>query len=297
MLRVRGRGLLPRTRHLPPRTNRAMPLVITPLPLGDSAPRAIDLAGILPERVVGLALADVAALAITADESRCRIGDLFSVSGDTIDATIDCHGDFSRVHFVAAGMRSGRMRVAGPVGRHAAAGLAGGRLEVQGDAGDWLAAEIAGGDVLVSGDAGHNVAGALPGSVSGGRGGHVLIGGSVGDLAASRLRRGVVAVAGGCGAGAALEMRAGTLVVGGRVGSHPGLGMRRGSVVALADRPVPPATFRGGSSWRPAFLPLLLRWLDRAGFRPAAAASAVDSWRQWHGDTLAGGRGELLHPA
>lgn len=277
-----------------------MPLVLTPLPLGDGGPLAIDLVGIVPERVAGLSLADVAALTIAADGGFCEVGDVFAVSGATLDSTIDCHGDFSRVHSVAAGMQSGRMRVAGHVGRHAAAGLRGGRLEVGGDAGDWLAAEIVGGDVMVAGAAGHNVAGALPGSASGGRGGrggHVLIGGSVGDLAAARLRRGVVAVAGDCGVGAAFEMRAGTLLVGGRVGPQAGLGMRRGSVVSLADRPVPPVTFRGGSAWRPAFLPLLLRWLDAAGFRPAGAALAVGKWRQWHGDVLAGGKGELLHPA
>jgi formylmethanofuran dehydrogenase subunit C len=274
-----------------------MPLVLTPLPLGDAGPLAVDLAGIVPERVAGLRPRDVAALAIRADGRRCEVGEVFAVAGDAADAIIECRGDFGRVHRVAAGMRSGVVRVAGHVGRHAAEGLAGGRLEVQGDAGDWLAAEITGGDVAVAGDAGHNVAAALPGSRVGGTGGLVVVGGCVGDLAAARLRRGVVAVAGGCGAGGGFEMHAGTLVVGGRVGSHPGLGMRRGSVLALTDRPAPPATFRSGRAWRPAFLPLLFGWLGRAGFGPAAAAAAVASWRQWHGDSLAGGRGELLHPA
>jgi formylmethanofuran dehydrogenase subunit C len=92
-------------------------------------------------------------------------------------------------------------------------------------------------------------------------------------------------------------MRAGTLAVAGRLGPHPGLGMRRGSVLALTDRPAPGATFRRGTAWRPTFLPLLLQWLGQCGFGPADAALAVPAWRQWHGDALAGGRGELLHPA
>ncbi len=274
-----------------------LPLVLNPLPFGDAGPLSVDLAGILPERVRGLRPAEVAALAILADGRRCEVGDLFAVAGDATDAVIECRGDFSRVHRVAAGMRSGTVRVAGNVGRHAGEALAGGRLEVRGNAGDWLAAEIAGGEVMVAGDAGHNVAGGLPGSSLGGTGGLVVVGGSVGKLAASRLRRGVVAVAGDCGAGGGFEMHAGTLVIGGRIGGQPGLGMRRGSVVALTDRPLPPATFRAGRAWRPAFLPLLFQWLARAGFGPAAAAGAVAAWRQWHGDALAGGRGELLHPA
>lgn len=276
-----------------------MPLILAPLPLGDAGPLAVDLVGIVPERVRGLKPAEVATLPIVADGRNAAVGDLFAVeaTGDRADDTIECRGDFSRVHRVAAGMRSGTMRVAGSVGRHAGAGLAGGRLEVRGHAGDWLAAEIAGGEVFVAGDAGHTVAGALPGSRLGGTGGLVVVGGSVGDLAASRLRRGVLAVAGDCGSGGGFEMHAGTLVVGGRLGKHAGLGMRRGSVVVFTDRPEPPPTFRSGRAWQPAFLPPLLRWLVRAGFGPAAAAMQVGSWRQWHGDFLSGGRGELLHPA
>lgn len=275
----------------------SMPLILAPLSPGGRPPMSIDLDGIVPERVAGLAASDVALLPITADELPCQLGQLFDVSGNASDGVLECRGDFSRVHRVAAGMGSGLIRIVGDVGRHAGEGMRGGRLEVAGSAGDWLAAEIAGGEVVVAGDAGHNVAAALPGSPMGGTGGLVIVGGSAGDLAAARLRRGVVAVAGGCGAGAGFEMRAGSLVVAGPLGSHPGLGIRRGSVISLADRPVPPATFHRGVVWRPAFLPLLFRWLSSQGFAPAAAALRVASWRQWHGDSLAGGRGELLHPA
>lgn len=274
-----------------------MPLVLEPLPHGPAAPRSIDLGGLVPDRIAGMGLADVASLAITADGRPSRVGDLFAITGDTADATIECQGDFARVHYVGAGMQAGTVRVHGSVGRHAGEGMAGGRLEVSGNAGDWLAAQIAGGLVVVAGNAGHNVAAALPGEPLGGRGGLVLVGGSAGDLTAARLRRGVVAVAGDCGAGAAFEMRAGTLAVGGRLSAQPGLGMRRGSVLCLSHRPAPVATFRRGAAWRPTFVPLLLQWLRQCGFGPANAALAVPAWRQWHGDVLAGGRGELLHPA
>jgi formylmethanofuran dehydrogenase subunit C len=89
-------------------------------------------------------------------------------------------------------------------------------------------------------------------------------------------------------------MRAGTVVVAGRVGPHPGLGMCRGSLVALADQPAIPATFQRGRAWTPPFLGLLLGSLARAGFRPASPVPG--RWRQWHGDLLAGGRGEILCP-
>ncbi|MBM4013057.1 MAG: formylmethanofuran dehydrogenase subunit C [Planctomycetes bacterium] len=290
--RARGHAFFSRSTPAIP-----MPLVVTPRSGGVRPPLSIDLGGILPERLAGLTVSAAARLPITADERPCRLGDLFDVRGDAADGRLECVGDFSRVHRVAAGMNSGTVRIEGDVGRHAGEGMRGGRLQVSGSAGDWLAAEIAGGEVVVAGDAGHNAAAALPGSPRGGTGGVVLIGGKAGDLAAARRRRGVVAVAGGCGTGAGFEMLAGSLVVGGRLGGHAGLGLRRGSVIALGDRPAPPATFRRGAAWRPAFLPLLLSWLVHAGFAPAAAALRVPSWRQWHGDSLCGCRGELLHPA
>lgn len=271
-----------------------MPLVIAPRP-DPAGPLSIELDALAPDRVAGLSAADVARLPIRADCRAARLGDLFDVAGSAGDGTIECRGDFSRVHRLGAGMAGGRIVVAGPVGRHAGEHMTGGTLDVAGDAGDWLAAEMAGGAVRVAGSAGDHLAGARAGVEAGLRGGVVLVGGDVGDLAAARMRRGLVAIGGGCGAAAGFEMRAGTVVIAGPLGPQPGLGMRRGTIVALGPAPVPPATFARGARWSPPLLALVLRRLDRAGFAPARAASG-GPWRQWHGDPLAGGRGELFHP-
>lgn len=272
-----------------------MPLILTPRSV-TTTPLAIDLAGVVPHQVAPLSLAEITRLQVRADGRRRDLGEVFTARGDAADLVIECRGDFSRVHRVAAGMTSGIMRIAGSVGRHAGEAMGGGRLEIEGDAGDWLACELAGGEVYVAGDAGDNVAAALPGSTAGMRGGRVIVAGHVGHLLASRLRRGVVAVGGRCGEAPGFEMRAGTVVIGGEVDRQPGLGMKRGSVIALTDRPRPPATFRRGTAWRPPFLQILLRSLLAAGFAPAGGISP-GNWRQWHGDSLAGGGGELLHPA
>jgi formylmethanofuran dehydrogenase subunit C len=272
-----------------------MPLVLTPATdPAAGGPLAIDLAGITPDRLAELSLDAIARLPVTADERPAVFGDLFSVAGDAADGAVECRGDFSRVHFIGAGMTSGTIRVRGSVGRHAAEGMTGGRLEVAGDAGDWLAAEMSGGEVVIEGSAGDNVAGALPGSDHGLRGGVVIVMGDVGSLTGQRMRRGLVAVGGSCGAAAAFEMRAGTVLVAGRVGPQPGLGMRRGSLVALAAQPAIPATFLRGRAWMPPFVALQLAGLRRSGFRLATAPAA--RFRQWHGDLLAGGRGEILAP-
>ena len=271
-----------------------MPLVLAPL-AGPAWPLSIDLDGIVPDRLAGLDAAVLGGLPVRADGRVRELGSLFAVSGDAGDGRLECRGDFSRVHGVAAGMRSGRVDVLGSVGRHAGRGMAGGTLAVAGDAGDWLAAEMSGGEVVVAGAAGDNVAAALPGSRHGMRGGLVVVGGSVGQLAGGRMRRGILAIGGDCGAAAAFEMRAGTVVVAGHVGPHPGLGMSRGSIVALGMLPALPPTFVAGAVWQPPFLAVLLRRLARAGF--PAGRPIVGPWRQWHGDSLAGGRGEILVPA
>lgn len=274
-----------------------MPLTLSLRDLGRAAPLAIDLGAVVPQVVRDLDASAIARLEVVADGETVTLGDLASIGGSSGDGTIECLGDFTRVHRVAAGMTCGAIVVRGSVGRHAGAGMAGGTLTIEGSAGDWLAAEMSGGSIHVAGDARDGVCGAFPGSAHGMRGGLVVVCGSVGNLAGMRLRRGILAVGGDCGDAPAFEMRAGTVVVGGRMGSHPGLGMRRGSLVALGAAPVPPPTFVRGAAWSPAFLPLLLRRLARAGLRTAAGPVQAGCWRQWHGDGLNGGRGELLHRA
>ncbi len=272
-----------------------MPLVLTvTTDPAAGGPLSTDLKGVVPNRLVGLSIDAVRRLPIRADERPCEVGDVFTVSGDAGDGVIECHGDFSRVHHVAAGMLSGTVSVRGNVGRHAGEGMTGGTLAVTGDAGDWLAAEMHGGNINVGGSAGDNVAGALPGSDHGLRGGVVIVQRDVGQLAGQRMRRGILAVGGNCGTAAAFEMRAGTVVVAGQVAPHPGLGLRRGTLVALTAHPSVPATFHRGRAWTPPFLGVLLTSLRRAGFRLPSPLPA--RWRQWHGDLLTGCRGEILCP-
>lgn len=276
-----------------------MPLSLTPVAPTADAPLSIEFDGIVPDRVAGLPIAAIGRLPVLADGAPRPLADLFVVAGDGGDGLIICDGDFSRVHRLAAGMCRGAMHVRGPVGRHAAEGMSGGTLTVDGDAGDWLAAALAGGAVRVAGNAGDNAAAALPGSRAGVSGGMVVINGSVGALAGARMRRGVLAIGGGCGEGAAFELLAGTVIVAGRVGPRSGMGMRRGSLVALSSPPELPPTFRRGATWSPGFLPLLAGRLAAAGFRGAAAGDGASAWggpwQQWHGDLLAGGRGEVFH--
>ena len=272
-----------------------MPLVIEQL--ADSGALSIDVAGVVPDQIVALTARDIARLAVRADDRPTELGTLFRITGTAADGRIECRGDFSRVHGVGAGMAAGEIRMEGNAGRHAGEGMTGGTLTIQGDAGEWLACEMTGGTVHVAGSAGDNAAAALPGSRHGMRGGLVTIAGNAGCLAGARMRRGILAIGGNCGPATAFELRAGTVLVAGAVGPDAGHGMQRGSLVAAGARFQPPATFRKGAVWMPAFLPLLAARLDVGGFCPGGGSVRpllAGPWEQWHGDLVTGGRGEIF---
>lgn len=272
-----------------------MPLVLEPL--SGTGALSIDLAGVVPDRMAALPDGEIARTPIRADERPAELAALFRVAGSAADGRIVCAGDFSRVHSIGAGMAWGEIVVAGRAGRHAGEAMSGGTLTIEADAGDWLACEMTGGRVAVGGDAGDNAAAALPGSRFGMRGGLVTIAGSAGCLAGARMRRGVLAIGGACGPAAAFELRAGTVIVAGSVGAHSGSGMRRGSLVAAGPAFDPPPTFRRGAVWSPTFLPFLATRLEAAGVHrggPPWSAVRTGSWQHWHGDLLAGGRGEIF---
>jgi formylmethanofuran dehydrogenase subunit C len=269
-----------------------------------SAPfRSVSLAGLAEAINDPSRQADPGDIPILCDGRPAKLANHFDVAGDLEDGVVQCSGDFSRVHFLGAGLSRGAICVTGDVGRHAGEGMTGGRLQITGSAGDWLACGMAGGEVHVGGDAGDNAAAALPGCRAGMTGGRVVIRGSVGAVAGSRMRRGLLAIGGSCGVAAGFELLAGTVVVAGQAGRHAGLGMQRGSIILLEPTATPetapaslPPAFRRGNIWRPAFLPLLGRHLAHAGFDTADEAVWAGLWQQWHGDNLCGGRGELLVP-
>jgi formylmethanofuran dehydrogenase subunit C len=272
-----------------------MPLVLKPLPAAGVL--AIDLGGVVPDRIAALSVEQVRRLEVRADERTVELGSLFDVAGVPADGLIECRGDFSRMHWLGSRMAWGEIAVTGDAGRHAGEGMTGGTLTIHGDAGDWLGCEMTGGSVHVRGNAGDSAAAALPGSRHGMRGGLVTVAGAVGSLAGTRMRRGVLAIGGDCGPAAALEMLAGTIIVGGTVGPHAAAGMRRGSLVAAGGRFEPEATFRRGAVWVPTFLHLLAGRLDAAGFLLGGSSTRralAGPWEHWHGDLLGGGRGEIF---
>jgi formylmethanofuran dehydrogenase subunit C len=253
----------------------------------------VEVEGILPETTRELSLAAIEQLPIQFGNQPVPLAEFFQVGGSPADEQIEWLGDLSGVHWIAARMASGAMRVAGSVGRHAGSRMLGGALVIEGDAGDWLGAELRGGDIRVLGNAGHLVGAAYRGSPRGMNRGTITVLGNAGDEIGATMRRGLIAVGGVAGDLAGVNMRAGTILLAGPTGRRHGTGMRRGTLAFMHSQPPLLPGFRAACRYRPDFLHVLLRHLETLGF-PVPAEWLASDYELFCGDLIEGGRGELL---
>lgn len=257
-----------------------------------SVPVEVD--GVLPEVLVGKLVADIERMPILVGNQQIPLGELFSVTQNGDEARIEFEGDLSGVHWIGARMNGGQICVTGHAGRHAGSEMQGGQLHVEGDAGDWLGAEMKNGWIHVRGRAGHLVGAAYRGSRRGMSGGTIMVDGSVGNELGHTLRRGLIAVGGDVGDVAGFNMLAGTIVVLGNAGIRHGAGMKRGTLCFLgSEMPSLLPTFAYACRFRPVALDLILRRLNELKFS-ALEMTEVPTTELYHGDFLAGGRGEIL---
>lgn len=247
---------------------------------------------IVPHRLGGLALKEIERLPVQHGNRSERLGDFFSVAGDSTDSSIVIEGNCLHVKWIGSQMTHGSLHITGSAGMHCGSGMIGGTIRVDGDVDDWLGAEMRGGLVHVTGNAGHCTAAAYPGSFTGMRGGIVLVQGRTGEGTAAVMRRGLVAV-GGCGDFAGASMIAGSLFVFGPLGKFAGMHMKRGTICAFGEKPELLPTFRYSGVFQPAFLPIYLRKLLALGY---PVIRIVNTMRRYCGDVVGPGLGEILVP-
>jgi formylmethanofuran dehydrogenase subunit C len=256
-------------------------------------PQRLDLSGLIPERLAGLAPAEIARLPIHVGNRPQPMGELFAIDGSP-GMTLTIVPAADNLDGLGSGMRDGELRVEGDAGRQAAAGLAGGSVLIEGSAGDEAGSGMSGGRLTIGGNAGMRLGGPTTGATRGMSGGAILVRGSAGARAGERLRRGTIVVAGDCGDDAGANMIAGTLAIMGTAGRMTGSGMRRGTILLSRPPASLPVTFADNGLQDLAFLALLLREI--------ATMTDIGPWaspRPAHrllGDIADGGMGEILLP-
>ncbi len=253
----------------------------------------VEVEGIVPEALRGLGVAEIERLTILHGNRATPLAELFRVSGNADDEQVTMIGDLSGVHWIGAKQRSGVMRIEGDAGRHLGSGLDGGTIHVAGNAGDFAGAEMRSGLIHVRGSVGNLAGGAYRGSARGMTGGTLLIGGDAGHEIGTTMRRGLIAVGGNVGDLAAFNMIAGTVLVLGKAGQRAAAGMRRGTLAVLGGTEELLPTFREAGRCRPTYLRLYDAELRSHGFA-TPANFATGEWRQFTGDLLTVGKGEVL---
>lgn len=256
----------------------------------DSLP--IEAEAIVPDRLAGKTLAEIAALAILHGNRELRLNEVFQIAGDASDGRIEVVGDCSTIKNLGRGMASGHLTVRGSAGLHLGAEMKGGRIDVYGNVDDWLGAEMRGGTIHVHGHAKSLVGAAYRGGTKGMRGGTILIDGDAGHEVGANMRRGLIAIGGTCGDFAGVSMLAGSIFACGGIGRRPGAGMKRGSIIVLNGNVEIPPTFRHDCDYEPVFVPLYLRQLRAWGF--IAGNNIGRLFRRFSGDLLTLGKGEIL---
>jgi formylmethanofuran dehydrogenase subunit C len=254
----------------------------------------VDLSALTPDKLQDLDAAAIASLSLQCGNRPIAVGELFTVTpGDPNDLRLV--GDCGKLDRIGADMTRGAITVEGDAGAYLGHAMRGGLIHVQGSANVGAAQEMRGGKIAIDGNAGDFLGGARPGEMKGMSGGLVVVRRDAGDRVGDRMRRGTIIVEGSIGAYAASRMIAGTvLVLGPAIGPYPGFAMKRGSLILLGrpDRMLP--TFADCGRHDLAFLRLLLRSLKGRSPRLDALASRPTVVQRLAGDHSVGGKGEIL---
>lgn len=251
----------------------------------------LDLSELTPGKLSRLSPAEISKIIVGTTKSRLTVGDLFTIAGSAGDS-VTISGSTGHLDFIGTGLTGGKMIVEGDVGICAGRSMKGGTLDIRGDAGAFLAAGLSGGIVTVKGSAGSNAGGQWPGDQFGMAGGIVAIEGDAGDRVGDRMRRGTIVVRGSCGAEAASRMIGGTVWAERGFGPAPGMLLRRGTLIGPSvERML--STFVDGGRHDLVVLRILSRYL-KATLGPLAPNPISGAVHKFAGDLATIGKGEIL---
>jgi formylmethanofuran dehydrogenase subunit C len=254
----------------------------------------VEIEGLTPDWACGKSLAEIERFEIFHGNRKIPLAEMFRVAGDASDGQFDFEGNLSGVHWIGAHMRTGRITVHGPAGRHVGSEMHGGEIHVAGDAGGWVGAEMHGGLIHVRGNAGHLVGAAYRGSAKGMTGGTILVDGDGGNEIGLSMRRGTIAIGRQAGDMIGFNMIAGTVLVLGDCGIRPGAGMRRGTICILGNSPPPLLpSFRYACTTPLYVLSMILRSVRDKGLSVEETDLQAEV-ELYNGDLVALGKGEIF---
>lgn len=262
------------------------------LSLKSSPSQRIDLSVLVPHRIAGKSLAEIAALDIATTREKLALGDVFKLKGAASEEIL-IEGGSDRFDCIGQQMQGGVITIDGDVGLNAGRLMSGGSLIINGNTGLYAGSGMAGGRLEILGDTGDFLGGPREGEVHGMSGGLLLVRGSAGARAGDRLRRGTIVIEGDAGDFVGSRMFAGTVAVLGDSGISPGYLMKRGTLALAKAGTLTPAFIDCGYL-DSTFLALFNRLLKPES--RGAAKLFASPLRRIAGDMAVLGKGEILLP-
>jgi formylmethanofuran dehydrogenase subunit C len=255
-----------------------------------SPDQRLDLSALLPEKLAGQNVKDIAAIEIGTTREKVTVGDVFKVrSGDPQEVHFE--GGTDKLDRIGEAMTSGLIIVHGDVGIEAGRMMSGGELLIGGDAGPFAGSRMAGGRLEIGGNAGDFLTAPRDGEMQGMSGGLLIVRGSAGARAGDRMRRGTILIERAAGDAPGSRMLAGTLIILGASGANPGYLMRRGTLVLGKESNLPP-TFVDCGPAASHFTGLFSRLIEEES--RGAARLFKSALRRFGGDISTLGKGEIL---
>jgi len=262
------------------------------LSLKSSPEQRLDLSPLVPHKLAGKSLTEIAAIDLATTREKVTVGDIFKLKGAASDEIV-IEGGSDRFDCVGQEMKGGVLHIEGDVGLNTGRLLIGGHVIIAGSTGHYAGSGMSGGELEILGNAGDFLGGPREGEIHGMSGGLLIVRGSAGDRAADRLRRGTIVIEGDAGDWPGSRIVAGTLVVAGVSGINPGYLMKRGTLVLGHSAPLPP-TFIDCGPLHSAFTGIFSRAL-KVQSRLGSKLFAMPL-RRVMGDMACLGKGEILLP-
>jgi formylmethanofuran dehydrogenase subunit C len=235
--------------------------------------RPIEVECIQPQQFAALSTKEIASLPVWIGREQRQLGDYFEVAGER-STSVRIEGDAGHLDALGAEMSDGTLVIDGNAGRALGRAMRGGRLHVLGNASD-------------------GVGSPTPGASRGMLGGEIIITGSAGTDAGAWARRGLIVIGGNAGTGAGRGMIAGTVIVLGDAAADAAAWNKRGSLIVMGAVDVG-LTYRYSCTYRPPFLPVVLRSIAARYGLPIADRWIAGEYRRFCGDLAEVGKGEIL---
>lgn len=187
-----------------------------------------------PDALAGKKADEIAELPVFIGKTVEKIGDYFTVSGETgptADETrLVFNGDFTKVKYIGSKMSTGEVVLNGDADMYVGSWMSGGKITVNGSVGHFAATAMSGGELNITGNAGNYLGAAYRGDWRGMSKGKITVAGNVGSDCATFMTGGEIEIGGNVDVHVMTHADGGKVIIHGNAKSRLGGQATRGEI-------------------------------------------------------------------